>query len=250
MTDRDKRLIDGAASMGIELSGGQASLLGRHMDLVLEWNAKINLTAITDEEDFIAKHILDSLSLVKCAGLSELSGDCERSFSLIDVGSGSGFPGIPLKILFPRLRLTLLDSLGKRVNFLNEAIKTLLLEGVSVLNARAEEAGSDPAYRQRFDFCAARAVAPLGVLSEYCLPFVKSGGYFYAMKGPDAASELNAASSAINTLGGEVEGVAEISLPRAGITHTVVIIKKVRQTPPKYPRKQPQILKNPIKAPE
>ena len=212
-------LIDGAGEFGIKIEPVQIELLSKYKDLVLEWNEKINLTAITNDDDFIIKHFLDSFSLLTLENF-------DGKKKLIDVGTGAGFPGIPLKILRPDLDVLLLDSLNKRVKFLNEAIERLGLTGITAIHSRAEEAARNVLYKEKFDICVSRAVANMTTLSKYCLPFVKSGGYFCAMKGRETTDELNFAKSAIITLGGSVDDVKEINLPFSDIKHTIIVVKK------------------------
>lgn len=202
--------------------------LEKYKELLLEWNEKINITRITEEDEVYIKHFLDSLSLFKTKYLS-------GNKSLIDIGTGGGFPGLVLKIYNEKLDVTLLDSLNKRLVFLDEVINTLGLKDVRTLHARAEELGRDMEYREKYDIATSRAVANLSTLLEYDLPFVKVGGYFISMKGPEYKEEIENAQKALKTLGGELEEVVEIKLPM-DITHYLLIIKKVSMTPKKYPR--------------
>lgn len=205
---------------------------------LLNKNQEMNLTAITDPADAANLHMLDCAALLKCA---ELEGK-----SLIDVGTGAGFPGMVLKMLVPSLELTLLDSLNKRLDFLLEVCGELSVQGVRTVHARAEEAGLDPAFRERFDFAAARAVADLRLLCELCLPFVKVGGRFLAMKGTGSDGEIEAAQSAIRLLGGRVERCFDYAIPRTEVAHRVVIVEKIAPTPAKYPRRWAKIQKAPL----
>lgn len=214
------------------------SLLARYGELLLQKNQVMNLTAITEPNDVAALHMLDCAALLNCAGF-------ERK-TLIDVGTGAGFPGLPLKILVPSLKVTLLDSLNKRVDWLTEACITLRLDGVQSIHARAEEAGQDPAFREQFDFATARAVADLRLLCELCLPFVKIGGYFLAMKSMDSDNELNRALPAIQTLGGQVERCVDYMIPHTNVIHRVILIQKNDITPVKYPRRWTKIQKAPL----
>lgn len=166
---------------------------------------------------------------------------------MIDVGTGAGFPGIPLKIMNENIKLTLLDSLNKRINFLKIVAEDLELDNIEFCHGRAEDYGKDPNYREQFDVCVSRAVANLAVLTEYCLPFIKVGGYFIAQKGPKKDEELQDAKKAIKILGGEIESVLEVKIPFSDITHSIVLIKKVNETPKQYPRKAGKPTKNPIK---
>lgn len=216
----------------------QQMQLNSYANLLIEWNEKMNLTAITEPQEVAFKHFLDCLQFFD-------SVDVPRGAKIIDVGTGAGFPGLVLKIARPDIELTLLDSLNKRITFLNEVIEKLGLEGVTAIHLRAEEGARKPEFRECFDIASARAVAPLNVLSEYCLPYVKPTGQFVAMKGPAAESETEAAKTAISLLGGgepkifnkNIEGVGE---------RNIIIIKKISQTPPKYPRNSAKISKQPL----
>ena len=208
----------------------------RYYELLTEWNAVMNLTAISGEEDTARLHFLDCAAL---AELVDLSGK-----RVIDVGTGAGFPGMVLKILRPETELTLLDSLDKRLRFLSTVCGELGFADVQCLHARAEEA--PPELRQSFDVACSRAVARLNLLAELCLPFVKVGGVFAAMKGPELTEELREAEEGIRLLGGEVERVAEYAVPGTELRHNAVLIRKVSETPKKYPRKWGQMKKNPL----
>lgn len=208
----------------------------RYYELLTEWNRVMNLTAISGEEDTARLHFLD------CAALTELVEPGGRR--VIDVGTGAGFPGLVLKILHPDIELTLLDSLDKRIRFLSAVCEELGFDDVRCLHARAEEA--PPELRQSFDLACSRAVARLNLLSELCLPFVKKGGVFAAMKGPDAAEELREAEAGIRLLGGRVERVAEYAVPGTELRHNAVLIRKIGDTPAKYPRKWGQMKKQPL----
>ena len=214
------------------------TLLARYGKLLVEKNQVMNLTAITDPQDVATLHMLDCAALLNCAGFA--------GKSLIDVGTGAGFPGLPLKILVPSLETTLLDSLNKRVDWLNETIDALGLKGAQAIHSRAEEAGHEPDLRERFDFAAARAVADLRLLCELCLPFVKTGGRFLAMKGTDCELELNAALPAIQILGASVERIFDYQIPHTNVTHRVILIQKTAPTPEKYPRRWAKIQKSPL----
>ena len=208
----------------------------RYYELLTEWNKVMNLTAISGEEDTARLHFLDCAAL---AGLTELKGR-----RVIDVGTGAGFPGLVLKILCPETELVLLDSLEKRVRFLKTVCAELGFDDVLCLHGRAEEA--PPQLRESFDLACSRAVARLNLLAELCLPFVKTGGLFAAMKGPDAAEELREAEKGLRLLGGEIERVAEYPVPGTELRHNAVLIRKVSETPKKYPRKWAQMKKNPL----
>lgn len=216
------------------------ALLARYGALLVEKNRVMNLTAITEPRDVATLHMLDCAALLNCA-------DFEGK-TLIDVGTGAGFPGVPLAVLAPSLKVTLLDSLNKRVEWLGEACKALSLVNARALQARAEEASRYADLRERFDFATARAVADLRVLAELCLPFVKVGGWFLAMKGTDCDQELEQAQPLIAALGGRLEGVEDYAIPHTEVTHRVVRIKKIAATPSQYPRRWAKIQKEAQKA--
>ena len=205
-------------------------------DFLEEKNKVMNLTAISGEEDVAKLHFLDCAALLR---LHDFSGK-----TMLDVGSGAGFPGMALKIACPELKVTLLDSLDKRVNFLRELAEKLGFEDVNCVHLRAEEAPAD--YRQGFDIVTSRAVARLNLLCELCLPFVKKGGVFIAMKGPDCSAELEEAKKAIAILGGKVRSLSDYAVPGLDVSHNALIIEKVKDTPPKYPRRWAQIKKQPL----
>ena len=214
------------------------ALLARYGELLTEKNKVMNLTAITGPFDVATLHMLDCAALLNCAGF--------EGKTLIDVGTGAGFPGLPLKILVPSLEVTLLDSLNKRVDWLAGLCETLGLEKIRAVHGRAEEAGRDPAFRERFDFAAARAVADLRLLCELCLPFVKPGGLFLAMKGTDCREELDAARPAIERLGGRAERCFDYRIPHTDVVHRVILVKKNAPTPENYPRRWAKIQKSPL----
>lgn len=235
-TELEMCLKNGAAAFGAELDDDMLRQLFRYKGLLLEWNEKMNLTAITDDKELILKHFVDSLSIVPYI---------KEAGSLIDVGTGAGFPGIPLKIVLPSLDTVLLDSLEKRVGFLGTAISELGLEGIKAVHMRAEDAGKSAEFRERFDAAAARAVASMPVLLEYCLPFVRTGGVFIAMKG-SSTEEISMSEKALEILGGKIEEVKEFTLPDTDIKRSIVIVRKLRQTPTKYPRKAGKPSKEPL----
>ena len=201
----------------------------KYMDLLLDWNQKINLTAITDPEEIEVKHFEDSLSCLK-------SGYIKDGLKVVDVGTGAGFPGIPVKIECPGVMLTLMDSLNKRINFLKEVASEVGFDADCV-HIRAEDAGQNSLYREQFDIAVSRAVANMSLLCEYCLPLVKKGGYMLAMKGKDVEEELEAAKPLIKLLGGKVKEVQLHTLSRFDITHSIVVIEKISATPKSYPRR-------------
>ncbi len=210
-----------------------------YKDTLKEWNKKINITSINNDEEIIIKHFLDSISILK----SEYISDSKR---FIDIGTGGGFPGIPLKIVKDDINITLLDSLKKRVKFLDKVINKLDLKYIEAIHGRAEEMGKNEEYRQQFDIAVSRAVASLNILSEYCLPFVKVGGYFIAMKSTDIEDEIKESESAINTLGGKIVQNKNIKIPCSDIVHKLVIIEKTSDTPSKYPRRPGKPKKKPL----
>lgn len=231
-------LSDIASKAGFDLDNIQLNQLRLYANLLVEWNEKMNLTAITEPHEISTKHFVDSLF-----GLKFLNG----KKTIIDVGTGAGFPGVPLKIAKPELELTLLDSLNKRLTFLTEVKNQLNLDNVTCVHSRAEDgAKSGAPLRESFDAAVSRAVANLACLCEYCLPYVKRGGVFLAYKGPDVEEELAGANSAIETLGGEVTGVFKYTIPETDITHSIVVITKIKSTPDKYPRLQGKIQKKPL----
>lgn len=231
-------LIKEAEKFGIEVSEKANKNLEKYEEMLLRYNEVMNLTAITEHEEVQEKHFLDSITLIT-------SGKLTRGCSLIDIGAGAGFPSMPVKIVREDINLTMLDSLNKRINFLNDVIEELGIKNATAIHSRAEEGGKNKNLREKFDIATARAVADLAVLSEYALPFVKLGGYFVAMKGNAPKEELEGAKKAIREMGGELEKVKEIVLP-SGINHSLVIIRKVINTPSKYPRKPGTPSKTPI----
>lgn len=237
MNHFEQHLIDLSAPYGLTISAQQAKSFQTYMDLLLEWNEKMNLTAITEPEQVLEKHFLDSLLLAKAVELPQ-------GARVIDVGTGAGFPGIPLLLYRPDIRLTLLDSLQKRLNFLQAVCDALGLSA-KLVHARAEEGGRKPELREQFDLACARAVAPLPVLCEYCLPFVAPGGVFAAMKGPGAAQELDAAKKAISLLSARAEKSHPFTLPD-GSERNIVVCKKKTAISDKYPRHGSKIAKTPL----
>lgn len=230
------RLKQGFNDLSMEVTDEQIAQLVRYGELLVEWNEKMNLTAITDPIEIAEKHFLDSAMCLKCG----ISG------SVIDVGTGAGFPGLVLKILKPDIKLCLLDSLQKRLTFLETVTNELNLSDVTFVHARAEDGGRDKKLREKFDFAVARAVANLSTLSEYCLPFVKQNGCFVAMKGPKAQQEISDAKNALSKLGGKLDTVLEEKIPATDLEHVIVSVKKVRQTPSQYPRKTGKPSKEPL----
>jgi len=209
-----------------------------YKNLLLEWNEKINLTAITEEDEIILKHFLDSLTISKYV---------KKGKSIVDVGTGAGFPGIPLKIARKDVKVTLVDSLNKRILFLNDVIEKLSLKDIETLHYRAEEFGQNKKYRESFDIATSRAVANLSTLVEYLLPLVKVGGICICMKGSEIKEELESSKKAIEILGGEIQEIEEFCLPETDIKRNIVVVKKISSTPKKYPRKPGTPSKEPIK---
>lgn len=235
------KMSAGADQLGIKLSEYQLEQFYQYYELLIEWNKVMNLTAITELEDVIAKHFIDSLSLIRV--VKELP---DMEASVIDVGTGAGFPGIPLKIAFPNLKITLLDSLNKRIKFLNQVTESLGLTDIEAIHGRAEDYGRDIKYREQFDFCVSRAVANVATLSEYCLPFVKVGGRFIPYKLGKIDEELEAGKKAIGILSGEVESIERFQLIEAEADRALVVIKKTAKIGKRFPRKAGLPSKEPI----
>ncbi len=217
---------------GIELTAEMEEQFLLYYNMLIEWNSFMNLTAITDFDEVLKKHFTDSVSLIRA--IPDLA---EKRFKVIDVGTGAGFPGIPLKIVFPNISVVLLDSLNKRVNFLNEVISKLQLTDITAMHGRAEDFAKNKEYRESFDLCVSRAVANLATLSEYCLPFVKKNGRFISYKSEKVSEEFEVSGKAISVLGGEYENQITFELPDSDIYRNLFIIKKKSATPGKYPRK-------------
>lgn len=211
-----------------------------YKDLIKFWNEKINLTAITEDEQIIKKHFIDCIKIFKFSPLKEAK-------SIIDVGTGAGFPGIPIKIVKPDVNMILLDSLNKRINFLNEVVNKINLKDITTIHGRAEDFSRKSEYREKCDASVSRAVANLAVLSELCIPYVRVGGYFVAMKGPSVEDEIKEGKNAVSILGGKIEDVINIEIEGSDLNHNLVIIKKVKETPKTYPRKAGTAAKNPLK---
>lgn len=228
--------------VGVQVTDEMEQQLLSYYSLLIEWNSFMNLTAITEFEDVVRKHFVDSVSLIKA--VPDLN---QHPYRLIDVGTGAGFPGIPLKIVFPQLSVFLLDSLNKRVSFLNTVIEKLCLSGIEAAHGRAEEFAGKVEYREQFDFCVSRAVANLSTLSEYCLPFVKKGGRFISYKSEKITEEFEQAGRAICVLGGKYDRQVEFVLPDTDIYRNLFVIQKVQGTPKKFPRKAGLPAKEPIR---
>ena len=223
-------IIDEMHKLGISLTEQQSEQLYEYYRLLVEWNSFMNLTGITEFSEVVQKHFVDSLSIMKVKNMNDVD-------NLIDVGTGAGFPGLPLKIVFPHLKVTLLDSLNKRIDFLNAVIEKTGLTGIETIHGRAEDFAKPGLKREIYDLCVSRAVANLATLSEYCLPYVKIGGEFIPYKSGEVADELQDAKSAVFLLGGKVESCENFDLPGSDIHRSLVRIKKVGGCPKKYPRK-------------
>jgi 16S rRNA (guanine527-N7)-methyltransferase len=233
----EQLLIDGAKGFSALLDEKQVEKLLLYKEILKEWNEKINLTAIEEDREVVIKHFIDSLSILPYIKNEKLN--------MIDIGTGAGFPGIPAKVVFNNLKVTLLDSLDNRVKFLNEVIGQLKIEDIQAVHGRAEDFGVNPKYREKFDIAVARAVASLPVLLEYCLPFVKERGVFIAMKGSNT-EEINSSKKALGVLGGKIEEVIDITLPFSDMKRNIIIVRKFRQTPTNYPRKAGKPSKEPL----
>lgn len=233
-----KVFMEYAKKIDIDINEEQINKFYDYMNLLIEWNNKINLTAITDYNEIILKHFVDSLTINKCI---------KENNYVVDVGTGAGFPGIPLKIIRDDIKIVLVDSLNKRINFLNEVIKELNLKNIETVHARAEEFGRNKKYRQKFDIATSRAVANLSTLSEYMIPLVKINGRCICMKGKEIKEELKDSLNAIKVLGGKVENVEEFELADNDINRSIIYILKEKDTPNKFPRKAGTPSKDPIK---
>ncbi len=230
-------LLSACKQFNIEISPDKIKKFERYADLLVEWNQKMNLTAITSPEGIAVLHFADSLTLLSAV-------DIKKNAKMLDVGTGAGFPAIPVAIMRTDISQTLIDSLNKRLVFLDSVINELELSSKTV-HARAEEAARKPEYRDNFDIVTARAVAPLNILCEYCLPFVKTGGLFAAMKGPSGEEELECSENAIKKLGSKIESIKEFTLPDTS-RRKIILIRKVSQTPKQFPRQSAKISKSPL----
>ena len=228
------------ASLGIELTETQYVQFVKYFEMLVEWNKVMNLTGITEYEEVNEKHFVDILSIVKAVDINKVN-------SVIDIGTGAGFPGIPLKIAFPHLKITLLDSLNKRIKFLIAVIEEFGLENIETIHGRAEDFAKKAEYREQYDLCVSRAVANLSTLSEYCLPFVKVGGMFVPYKSGEIDEEVNEAGTAIKVLGGKKKEVVKFQLPGSDISRSFVKVDKIKNTGKKFPRKAGMAAKEPIK---
>lgn len=239
-------LKDKLLAAGFTLSEQQYDQLMLYYELLIEKNKVMNLTAITEFEEVINKHFVDSLALAKVFGGQKNAEEALSGKKLIDLGTGAGFPGVPLKIVFPKLHVTLLDSLNKRISFLNEVIEALSLEGIEGYHGRAEDYGRQKEFREQFDYCVSRAVANLSTLVEYCMPFVRVGGAFIPYKSGNITDELNQADKAIKVLGGQLREVKSFTLSETDIERSLVVIDKKASTKKAYPRKAGKPSKEPI----
>lgn len=234
---------NGLDELGISLSDIQIQQFIRFYEMLVEKNKVMNLTAITEFEEVIVKHFLDSLAVVKVVSKDTLKGDVK----IIDIGTGAGFPGIPLKIAFPDIKITLLDSLNKRINFLREVCDELGFENVEFIHGRSEDFGKDPQYREKYSVCVSRAVANLATLSELCIPFVEQGGCFVSYKAGDCGEEIKESARAVDKMGGKVEVMEEYTVPTSDLNRVLLKIKKEKATPKAYPRKAGTPSKEPLK---
>ena len=233
-------LTEKVKELSIVLNDKQIQQFEQYYNILVEWNKVMNLTAITEYEEVVEKHFLDSLTIVNAIQMEKIE-------TLIDVGTGAGFPGIPLKIAFPHLKVTLLDSLNKRIKFLNEVIDLLELNDIKAIHGRAEDYAKQAEYREQYDICVSRAVANLATLSEYCLPYVKVDGLFVPYKSGEIDEELKSSEKAVSILGGKVEEVVKFQLPGTDIGRSFVKIHKIKETKKKYPRKAGMPTKEPLK---
>lgn len=234
-----KKFENMLCEFGISYTDEMLSQFQKYYDVLIEWNKVMNLTGITEYEEVILKHFIDSLSIVNVMDMNAIS-------NMIDIGTGAGFPGIPIKIIFPHIKVTLLDSLNKRIKFLNAVIEELSIVNVNVVHGRAEEFAKQKEYREKYELCVSRAVANLASLSEYCLPFVDIGGNFVSYKSGDIEEELNNSRKAVKILGGKVKNVSKFQLPATDITRSLVVISKIKKTDFKYPRRAGIPTKEPL----
>ena len=235
----DQILKKSLEKIGIEITDEQKEQFDIYHKLLEEWNKVMNLTGITEFQEVLIKHFLDSLACVKAVDMSRIK-------RIMDIGTGAGFPGVPLKIAFPHLEACLLDSLKKRVNFLEETFQMLKLENITAIHGRAEEYAKNKQYRETYDLCVSRAVSNLATLSEYCLPYVKTGGYFISYKSGTVQEEVEQAQKAVKILGGKIQDVVYFQLPDSEIQRSLVVIEKIKATPGRYPRKAGTPLKEPL----
>lgn len=231
----EKLLFESCKAMGIDLYDKQLEQFEQYEKILLEWNKKVNLTAITEHDAIALRHFADSVSIGTVPNIDF------SNKKMIDVGTGAGFPGIPLKIVHPTLEVTLLDSLQKRIKFLNAVITQLSLTGITAIHSRAEDGGQNAEYREQFDIAVSRALAPMPVLLEYCLPFVKVGGLFLSLKGPNVEDEMLNTNDKIKLLGGKPVSIEAVEIPFSDLHHSLVVIEKISKTPMSFPRKAGKI---------
>ncbi len=236
--DFNEKILHAFKSIDIKLNENEVQSFKKYMDLLLEWNTKINLTAITEEDEIILKHFLDSCTIMKYIKSED---------KIIDIGTGAGFPGIPLKIINPDIHITLMDSLNKRINFLNDVIDKLSLKNIDAVHSRAEDLARNEKFREKYDIAVSRAVANLSTLSEYMLPFVKIGGKCICMKGPNIDGEVENAKGAISKLGGRIKSIDNFKLGNTENERNIIVIEKIAHTNPKFPRKAGLPSKEPLK---
>jgi 16S rRNA (guanine527-N7)-methyltransferase len=236
----DNFLSEYLGKVGIEADEKQIEQLNTYYEMLVEKNKVMNLTGITEYKEVVIKHFADSAAIIKAMDLKKIG-------MIIDIGTGAGFPGIVLKILFPHIKITLLDSLNKRINFLNEVIDSLQLKNIETIHGRAEDFAQDKKYREKYDLCVSRAVANLATLSEYCIPFVKVGGSFVSYKAGECDEEVKEARNAISKLGSNIDKAVDYVLPDTDIARTFVVIMKNKNTPKMYPRKAGVPSKDPLK---
>ena len=237
--DKIEKLKESFGKLNISLTDKQYQQFLEYYELLVEWNKVMNLTGITEFDEVVMKHFVDSLSLVYAV-------PANKPYKVLDMGTGAGFPGIPLKIAFPDMEMVLLDSLNKRIKFLNEVINQLGLEKITAIHGRAEEFARKEEYREQFDLCVSRAVANLATLSEYCLPYVKKNGCFIPYKSGAIEEEMESSKKAVHVLGGKITEVKTFELPDSDISRSLVVIKKEKETPKKYPRSGGKPTKEPI----
>lgn len=239
MNEKLHYIIEKIAALGIDITSVQAEQFYKYYKILVEWNQFMNLTGITEFEEVVQKHFVDSLSIVKVKDMNSVD-------NLIDIGTGAGFPGIPIKIAYPHVKVTLLDSLNKRIQFLDEVIRITGLQNMETIHGRAEDFAKSGKKREMFDLCVSRAVANLSTLSEYCIPYVKIGGEFIPYKSGEISQELEDAKAAVFLLGGKIEDCQNFVLPDSDIHRSLVLIKKVNGCPKKYPRKSGLPSKDPL----
>ncbi len=235
----NRKLEEILKSSDLECTEVQVEKFEIYKNMIQEWNKKINITSITEDAEIYMKHFVDSIIVKKYFNMDKVD-------KMIDIGTGGGFPGIPLKIIYEEMEVTLLDSLKKRIIFLDEVVETLELEDVELIHGRAEDFGTDEEYREQYDLSISRAVAPLNILSEYCIPFVKVGGCFISMKSGDVDKEIEESVKALEILGGRVKETIKYQLPGTDISRSIIIIEKFRDTPDKDPRKAGKPTKKPL----